>query len=625
VPLNDKIDGAKYLFFEKQGASAEEQKLYKKYPHHLPRFEDGKVSLIIGPQLSIGGMNWLGYSDCGNPYCPLDQSIFMAYDLSRGLNYGRQPYSLGVGGGNIQPYKSRAGDGRIREGTTVQNGTPVGRPIIKTLSSACTWDEVELREAPFVSFAPMPASITEDYREGEEDRRHGHGVVFHNTVVAVGSAVDFPMQILAQRRRWPASVPIGQYWIFRNVWDEVVKAKALGFAYDYPSFYTWDQLLQEWNGVTWYYCGPAEYLRSYAPLAFWLGFTAYPVDAMAFPVIWFINTISSMWGHVYTMKKVGNHQLESLFFGQAAHKAIIPNYLEMLLPQPDLSSKGRRIIEEAFTARLNEEFLGQFGVTALAGAAKMPPRYRNLINLDIALKAATFARGVLTLGDAAHLNALEGDVSPDWFAQASDYFAIVMNTFWPYYDMTLNRGSRALAENDRDKETNMNLPQLHHLRARMLLGKLPTGKLQRQLGMTDPPKTDVAKAKYLEDLGPQESAHLLRVIPSQGAQMLDNYLDKGYLKPQKVAAILEEMLKDNNAITARITYLIRMGMSFEQASQIAYLEAVLFAALAAYIFSRLRRDNQQAVREAMKKSKGEMFDGRAFTGRSTELPFGGVR
>lgn len=584
LPLNDRIDGEGYIFKDK----SKEQ-----FADHLPRFEYGKVGLIIGPQLSISGRNWYGYAKSGHPYCALDQSIFMAYDLTYGYNYGRQPYAYGVGGGNIQPAKSRAGDGRLRETTTVQNGTPVGRPLRKTLASAESWNETEYR-VPFFSFAPMPATITEDYREGKGIyKKHGHATVFYNKVVSIGAGAEFPQQILQQRRRWPTSVPIGQFWFFRDLWDEIIRSK---FLRKTPSFYTWGQLLHEWNGVTWYYCGAAEYLRSFAPMAYFAGFITYPVDPIAFPIIWAGSFASSMLSHIYSMKKVGNHPLESIYWGQAAYKALVPNYVEMITPPllkmilqktPPPNTQGRRFFEELFTCQLAREFLGQFGVTALVGAGKMPERYQIRITDDMWLKLFTFLRGLIAMGDAAHTFAHEGQFSPELFSRWSTYFAILMNTIWPFYDAVLNYGALKLANNDREKDSNLQNTTRFRLIADMLQDKLDSwrhpinrNKMRYTLGITDAPKNLAEKARYLKDLTAEEIREVFRYMPwNEAAKMLNDMLNAGFLLPVKVATIFEAMLYNDK-----------------------------FALMAASIFRSLIENNQQQVRKSMQKEKRDTLD-----------------
>lgn len=551
LPLNDEIDGAKYVFAKSNPLVPEEELAL--FPHEAPKFEDGKVGLIIGPQLSISGRNWFDFAGSGHPYCALDQSIFMAYDLSAGYSYGRQPYAPGINGGGIQTHKSRAGDGRIRETATVQNGTPVGRPLRKTLASGDSWNETEFRE-PFFSFAPMPATITEDYREGKGIyKKHGHATVFFNKVVAIGAGVpEFPNQIVTQRRRWPSSVPIGQYWFFRDLWDEFIGAKIKG---DKPSFYTWDQLLHEWNGVTWYYCGMAEYARSFAPLAYFAGLTAYPVDSVAFPLLWGGMFGSSMASHIYSMKKVGNHPMESVFWGQAAYKTLVPNYIEMILPQPGLpETQGTRAFEELFTPRLGKECLGQFGVTAMMGGGKMPDRYSMQIDYNIILKSTAVLRGLLAMGDTANLSNLQGSFGPDAMSSLTTYFAIVMNTIWPYYDTALNVGAKQLADNDRDKNTALLDRRRFRLIAQMLRTDIKGSKpsftfmnaMRNTLGITDIPKGLENRARYIQDLSSEECREIFLNMPDEAASMMREMIGQELITVQKMAAIIESMLETND-------------------------------------------------------------------------------
>jgi len=638
LPLNDQIDGEHYIFDAERATAAE----LRQYEHHLPHFEDGKVGLIIGPQLSISGRNWHGYTHSGIPYCALDQSIFMAYDLSAGYNYGRQPYAYGVGGGNIQPHKSRAGDGRLREGTTVQNGTPVGRPLRKTLASGEAWNETESR-VPFFSFAPMPATITEDYREGKGIyKKHGHAAIFNNKVVAIGAGVEDMSQILTQRRRWPTSVPIGQYWFFRDLVDELVRSKIAGLlpgAKSYPSHYTWSQLLHEWNGVTWYYCGMAEYMRSFAPLAYFTGFTAYPVDPIAFPLIWFGSFTSSMRSHTYSMAKVGNHWLESVYWGQAAYKALVPNFVEMLLPQPGLpKTQGRRILEELVTCRLAKECLGQFGVTALSGGGKLDERYLRRISDDMWLKGAAFARGLLKMQDFTHHNQLLGSFGVDGFSMATTYFAIVMNTIWPFYDMMLNRGALDLAKNGPKGDPNFPDRERFYLIAQMIQGKLDRplspikkNKMQYTLGITDWPTDFKDQAGYIKDLADEELREVFSHMPQEAGPLLERMMSAsdldpettrllgtpGYLVPSKVATILEAMLYDNGTINAKAQAYFHKEMTarngqapeaiLKRAQAEAAAEALFASGLAVRIFFSLEEEHRQQVLDSMRQDKRDIF------------------
>lgn len=647
LPLNDRIDGGHYIFDAERATAAE----LRQYSHHLPHLEDGKVGLIIGPQLSISGRNWHGYALSGIPYCALDQSIFMAYDLSFGYNYGRQPYAYGVGGGNIQPGKSRAGDGRLREGTTVQNGTPVGRPLRKTLASGEPWNETESR-VPFFSFAPMPATITEDYREGKGIyKKHGHSAIFNNKVVAIGAGVEDMSQILTQRRRWPTSVPIGQYWFFRDLVDEVFRSKIASLlpgAKSYPSHYTWSQLLHEWNGVTWYYCGMAEYMRSFAPLAYFTGFTAYPVDPIAFPLVWLGAFGSSMKSHTYSMAKVGNHWLESVYWGQAAYKALVPNFVEMLRPDPDFKAKtqGRRILEELVTCRLAKECLGQFGVTALAGGGKLDERYLRQISDDMWLKGAAFARGLLKMQDFTYTNQLLGGFGVDGFSMATTYFAIIMNTIWPYYDMMLNRGALDLAKNGPKGDPNFPDRERFYLIAQMIQGRLDyqdkkwwqawklrpgqsirKNKMQYTLGITDWPKELKDQAGYLKDLSADELREVLSQMPQEAGPMLEKMMSAsdfdreiapsleapGYLVPSKVATIMEAMIYDNGAINKKAEAYFRKAMTgrkgrapadiLKRAQDEAAAEALFASGLAARIMFSLSEDHRRQVLASMKEDK----------------------
>ena len=528
----------------------------------------------------------------------------MGYDLSFGYNYGRQPYAYGVGGGNIQAHKSRAGDGRIRETATVQNGTPVGRPLRKTLASIDTWNDVELSQ-PFFSFAPVPATITEDYREGKGIyKKHGHAAVFYNKVVAVGAGVEFPTQIITQRRRWPTSVPIGQYWFFRDLWDEVIRAKILR---KQPSYYSWDQLLHEWNGVTWYYCGLAEQIRSFAPLTYFAGLTAYPVDAIAFPLVWLGSFIGSMASHIYSMKKVGNHWLESVFLGNAAYKALIPNYVEMLLPQPEFTKSD--ILTELITPRLAKECLGPFGVTAMHGAGKMPKRYLTNIDYNIGLKAAAFARGLLEMNKTAYAFGLQGSFAPALFSQWSTYFAIGINTIWPLYDLIQNRGALRLAQDDREKDSTLLDSELHGQRARMLEGNLPKREMQSGLGITDAPKTEEEKARYLQELSAEECRELLRHL-KEPAELLK------LLSPQKVATILEAMLFSEEEIKHLVkkTFLQSLMKLPEGTSLDDFLSSVRAVVekeagevtnLAHAIFENLEPEMQEKVLRSIYEKGGE--------------------
>ncbi len=568
IPLADKIDGSKeYIFNDdnetlanqhiSENDEAVEIRAARRFAHRKPHIEDGKLGLIIGPQLSISSRNWIGKAHCGVGYCAHDQSIFMAYDPNKGFYYGRMPYGFGPGG-NIQPHKSRAGDGRIRETATVQNGTPVGRPLRKALAGADAWFELE-NEEPFISFAPMPATITEDYREGKGIyKRHGHASAFHPAVVAIGSGVENNNQIVTQRRRWPSSVPIGMYWFMQELMDEIVGAKikgTLGFSgiKHKPSIWSWDQLLHEFNGVTWYYCGWAEYARMAAPMAYYLGFTPYPVDPVVFPIIWGRFFFRGLKAHFETMKKVGNHWRESLYYGPAIVKALTPNYVEMVTPKmPDMAkalSRDERKRKEWVTelaqmnlVRLADEALGQFGVTAMAGAEKLPGRYEWTMNNWITMSLAATALGIYGLTDLS--------MHPEYWTDIYDLipisFGLTMNSFWPAYNASLSALGLRLAKQD-------TADQDPKLLADFIEGKLGgfkgfirgyygPNKRKWKMGIGDAkPRILTERGTYVEELSSEESAQLLEELNERGSnQLIDNLINQ--LNPFKVATMLEEML-----------------------------------------------------------------------------------
>jgi hypothetical protein len=365
----------------------------------------------------------------------------------------------------------------------------------------------------------------------------------------------------------------------------------------------------------------AEYVRSFAPLAYFMGFTAYPVDPIAFPAVWLGSFTTSMLSHTYSMKKVGNHPLESVYWGQAAYKSLVPNFVEMLLPQPGApKTQGRRILEELATCRLAKECLGQFGVTALSGGGKLDERYTRQITDDIWLKAATFGRGLLEMGNINRLFELQGGFSPDPFAQATTYFAILMNTIWPYYDMLLNRGALKLAERGPKGDPNFPDKSRFYLMSQMIQGKLDKkshpiqrNKMQYTLGITDWPKDPKEQARYLQDLAAEECREVFCYMPDLAGPMLNTMLTKGFLVPAKVATILESMFYEDSDIAEKTEGFYRdklkdrKGRSLEILLREAQAEAsanALFAAgLAVKIFQSLHVENQERVIDSMREEK----------------------